>query len=124
MLRYYYFESQDPPVQEVESDPAKAPFEIAEPPGDQINPRIPTPFKIKLTRNNRATRNMQYIWWGEVVAGGAGARVLGLGSSGNFAVPPGMNINQVPNANLNLHVQAINANGKAYELNKVYRLTQ
>ena len=124
MLRYYYFESQDPPVQEVESDPAKAPFEIAEPPGDQINPRIPTPFKIKLTRNNRATRTMQYIWWGEVVAGGAGARVLGLGSSGNFAVPPGMNINRVPNANLNLHVQAINANGKAYELNKVYRLTQ
>jgi len=35
-----------------------------------------------------------------------------------------MNINRVPNANLNLHVQAINANGKAYELNKVYRLTQ
>ena len=121
MLRYYYFESQDPPVQEIESDPSKAPFEIAEPPGDQLNPRIPTPFKVKLTRTNRATRNMQYIWWGEVVAGGEGTRVLGLGASGNFTVPA--DLARTPGANLNLRVQAINANGKAYELNKVYRLT-
>jgi hypothetical protein len=121
MLRYYYFESQDPPVQEVESDPAKAPFEIVDPPGDQVNSRIPTPFKVKLTRNNRATRNMQYIWWGEVVAGGEGARVLGLGSNGNFTIPPGLI--KGPGANLNLRVQALNANGKAYEINKVYRLT-
>jgi hypothetical protein len=121
MLRYYYFESQDPPVQEVESDPAKAPFEIAEPPGDQLNPLVPTSFKVKLTRTNRATRNMQYIWWGEVVAGGQGARVLGLGSNGNFTLPPGLS--GTPGANLNLRIQAINANGKAYELNKVYRLT-
>jgi hypothetical protein len=121
MLRYYYFESQDPPVQEIESDPAKAPFEIAEPPGDQLNPRIPTPFKVKLTRTNRSTRNMQYIWWGEVVAGGQGPRVLGLDASGNFTLPSDLARN--PGANLNLRVQAINANGKAYELNKVYRLT-
>jgi hypothetical protein len=121
MLRYYYFESQDPPVQEVESDPAKAPFEIAEPPGDQLNPRIPAPFKVKLTRTNRATRNMQYIWWGEVVAGGEGMRVLGLGASGNFTLPADWT--RISGANLNVRIQAINANGKAYELNKVYRLT-
>lgn len=121
MLRYYYFESQDPPIQEVETDPAKAPFEIAEPPGDQLNPRIPTPFKVKLTRANRASRTMQYVWWGEVVAGGLGARVLGLGESGNFNIPS--DLATTPGASLNLRVQAINANGKAYELDKVYRLT-
>ncbi len=120
MLQHYYFESQDPPIQEVETDPAKAPFEITEPPGDQINSRIPTPFKVNLTRKNRSTRNMQYVWWGEVVAGGEGPRVLGLGSNGNFTVPPRW---VTSGATLNLRVQALNANGKAYEINKVYRLT-
>ncbi len=31
--------------------------------------------------------SMEYVWWGEVVAGGEGARLLGLGSSGNFTFP-------------------------------------
>jgi hypothetical protein len=121
MLRYYYFESDDPPIQEVEGDPTKVPFQIVDPPGDLVNPRIPTPFSVKLTRANRATRQMQYVWWGEVVAGGEGTRVLGLGSNGNFTLPA--DLAQFPGANLNIRVQAINANGKAYELDKVYRLT-
>jgi hypothetical protein len=118
MLRSVRFESIDPPVQEVESNSPKVPFEIAEPPGEVINPAIPTPFKVRLTRANRATRTMQYIWWSEVVPGTEGARVLGLGSFGNFAVP------KEPGATLTLRLQAINANGKAYELDKVYRLAQ
>jgi hypothetical protein len=121
MLRSYYFESQDPPVQEIETDSSKAPFEIVEPPGDQINSLIPTPYKIKITRANRASRFMQYVWWGEVVAGGEGARLLGLGPSGNFAIPKEFLKEQ--GSTLNLRLFAINANGKAYELDKVYRLT-
>jgi hypothetical protein len=121
MLRYYYFESQDPPVQEVETDPAKAPFELVDPPGDAISTRIPTPFKVKITRANRASRSMQYVWWGEVVAGGAGPRVLALGANGTFTLPA--ELAATPGSDLNLRVLAINAFGKAYELDKVYRLT-
>ncbi|HEY3936380.1 MAG TPA: DUF4038 domain-containing protein [Bryobacteraceae bacterium] len=120
MLRYYYFESQDPPVQEVETDPAKAPFELVDPPGDAVSTRIPTPFKVKITRANRASRSMQYVWWGEVVAGGAGPRVLALGANGTFTLPAEL---ANPGSDLNLRVLAINAFGKAYELDKVYRLT-
>jgi hypothetical protein len=64
---------------------------------------------------------MQYVWWGEVVAGGAGPRVLALGSNGTFTLPKELAAN--PGSNLNLRVLAINAYGKAYELDKVYRLT-
>jgi Domain of unknown function (DUF5060)/Protein of unknown function (DUF4038) len=121
MLRSYRFESVDPPIQEPELDPAKTPFEIADPSGDELNSKIPILYAVKLTRSNRATRNMQYLWWGEVVAGGEGARVLAAGAGGTFQVPEAL---AQPGANLNLRVLAINANGKAYEVDRVYRLTQ
>jgi hypothetical protein len=121
MLRSYYFESQDPPVQEVESDPSKVPFQITEPTGESINTKIPTPFRVKVIRTNRASRSMQFVWWGEVVPGDQGARVLGVGSFGNFTVPPEL---LKPGAQtLSLRLHAINANGKAYELDKVYGLS-
>ncbi|MFL6464983.1 MAG: DUF5060 domain-containing protein [Bryobacteraceae bacterium] len=120
MLRSYRFESVDAPVQEVESDPAKIPFAVVDPKGDELNSQIPTPFQVKITRANRASRFMQYLWWGEVVAGGEGARLLGAGSSGNLVIPK--ELLKTPGANLNLRIQAINANGKAYEIDKVYRL--
>jgi len=121
MLKYYYFESQDPPVQEIELDPSRIPFEMTDPQGDQINSTAPAPYRVKITKANRATRSMQYVWWGEVVAGGQGARLLGVGSSGNFTIP--QDLLTQPGANLNIRLLAINANGKAYEVDKVYRLT-
>ncbi|HZQ52168.1 MAG TPA: DUF5060 domain-containing protein [Bryobacteraceae bacterium] len=121
MLKSYYFESQDPPVQEIELDSAKTPFEIAEPSGDTINMLVPTPYGVKLTRANRATRTMQYVWWGEVVAGGEGARVLAVGPSGNFTIP--RDLIKGPGSSLTLRLLALNALGKAYEVDKVYRLT-
>lgn len=121
MLRSYYFESQDPPVQEVETDASKAPFEIVDPAGDQINSLIPAPYQIKITRANRASRFMQYVWWGEVIAGGEGPRLLGLGPSGTFALSK--DFVKERGSTLNVRVFAINANGKAYEVDKVYRLT-
>ncbi len=39
MLRSYRFESVDPPVQEIETDPSKLPFQIVDPAGDEINPQ-------------------------------------------------------------------------------------
>jgi Domain of unknown function (DUF5060)/Protein of unknown function (DUF4038) len=121
MLRSYYFESQDPPVQEVESDTSKVPFQINEPPRETVNPKIPTPFRAKVTRTNRASRSIQFVWWGEIVPGDQGARVLGVGSFGNFTIPSEL---IKPGAQtLSLRLQAINANGKAYELDKVYGLS-
>jgi hypothetical protein len=121
MARSVRFDSADPPIQEAEVDSAKIPFEIVDPPGEEIVSAIPALFSIKLTRANRATRSMQYVWWGEIVAGGAGARVLGIGPSGSFTIPKDL-IKQ-PSSNLNIRLLAINANGKAYELNRVYRLS-
>jgi hypothetical protein len=121
MLRSYYFESQDAPVQEIEIDSSKMPFDVTDPAGDEINTTIPTPYQAKITRANRATRRMQFVWWGEVVASGEGARLLGVGSSGNFTIPK--DLLKQPGATLTLRLLAINANGKAYELDKAYRLT-
>ncbi|HEX4227685.1 MAG TPA: DUF5060 domain-containing protein [Bryobacteraceae bacterium] len=122
MLKSYYFESQAPPVQEIEINGDKTPFEIAEPTGDVIDVSKTIPFAIKLTRPNRATRVMQYVWSGEVVADGQGPRVLAVGANGTFQFPANL-IQHFP-ANLTLRLMAINANGKAYEIDKVYQLTQ
>lgn len=121
MAKSYYFESQDPPIQEPELDTAKTPFEIASPAGDDLNRLIPVPFEVKITRPNRATRHMQYVWWGEVVAAGEGARVLGVGPSGDLDVSK--TLISPSGSNLTVRLLAINANGKAYELDRVYRLT-
>jgi hypothetical protein len=120
MLRSYRFDSQDVPVQEIEMNASRIPFEIVEPSGGEIDTNKPTPFKIKVTRANRASRVMQFVWYGEVVAGGEGARILAVGSNGNFKFPKEL-IKQ-PGSTLSLRLQAINANGKAYEIDKVYRL--
>ncbi len=119
MAKYYYFESQEPPVQEVETDPAKAPFEISQPGGDSISLSDPISYAVKLTRANRASRTMQYVWWGEIAHGGDGARVLGIGSGGKSDA---LNKMAADAPNINIRVEAINANGKAYEVDKVYEL--
>jgi hypothetical protein len=121
MLHSVRFESIEAPIQEIETDTAKVPFELTDPPGDSINPRIPTPFGVKLTRTVRATRRMQYVWWGEVVGSGEGPRLLGLGSSGNFRLSD--IFPAAASGELAIRIESINANGKAYEIDKVYRLT-
>lgn len=120
MARSYYFQAINPPVQEPEVDAAKTPFDVVDPAGDQLGLRVPVPFKIKLTKNNRATRSMQYVWWGEVISGGEGLRLLATGPSGFLSLPKALSI---PGGILTLRLQAINANGKAYEIDRVYTLT-
>lgn len=121
MLKYYYFESEDPPIQEPEVDPAKTPFTISDPDGGSIHATAPPPYAVKLTKANRGTRTMQYVWWGEIVAGPDGPRLLGTGAKGTLQIPESF---QQPGAMLNLRLLAINANGKAYELDRVYQLVQ
>ncbi len=118
--KYYYFESEDPPIQEVEAIAQRflspSPILLA----SASAPRSRYPTAIKITRANRASRRMQYAWWAEAVGGTAGPRLLGLSDSGTFTIPKTL-IRDSGTA-LNLRVLAINANGKAYELDRIYQL--
>lgn len=120
MLKSYKFESRRVPVQEIETDAKKIPFEIVTPPGNTLTAGKAAPFSVKLTRQTRATRAMMFLWSGEVVADGRGFRVLGTGSLGTLVVPPSIAAN-FP-AVLSIHLTALNANGKAYAMDRVYQL--
>ena len=122
MLKSYKFESRPVPVQEIETDLKKIPFEIVAPPGNMLIAAVPTQFSVKLTRETRATRSMMFLWSGEVVADGRAFRVLGTGSPGMFVVPASIAAD-FP-AVLSVHVTALNANGKAYTLDRVYQLNK
>jgi hypothetical protein len=122
MAKSYKFESRPVPVQEIETDLKKIPFEITAPPGNMLVAGLPTEFSVKLTRATRATRTMMFLWTGEVVADGRGFRVLGTGSSGTLTVPSSVAAN-FP-AVLSIHLTALNANGKAYQTDRVYQLNK
>jgi hypothetical protein len=120
-LKYFYFESEDPPVQEIESDTSRVPFTVTAPASDELKLSAPGDISVKVTRANRASRRMEYVWWGEVVASGTGLHLLGVGSSGSLNVPKEFSAQS--GAVLNLRVLSINANGKAYEFDRIYKLT-
>ena len=122
MLNSYKFESRPTVMQEVERNTQKIPFDIVEPTGDEISVKSPPKYATKIKRDTRATRSMMYLWTGEAAAGGQGYRVLGTGPAGVLKFPPGL-VTKFP-AVMNLRVTAVNANGKAYSVDKVYRLTQ
>jgi hypothetical protein len=65
---------------------------------------------------------MMWLWTGEVSTEGRGYRVLGTGAEGEMTVPPGLT-GRYP-AVLNLRLAGMNANGKIYFLDKIYRLTE
>lgn len=65
---------------------------------------------------------MMWLWTGEVSADGQGYRVLGAGQEGEMRIPAGI-AKRYP-AVLGLRLAGMNANGKVYFLDKVYRLTQ
>jgi hypothetical protein len=122
MLKSYRFESVSAPIQEIELDPAKVPFQIVEPAGQEMEAGKPATYEIKITRANRATRSMEYLWTGEIVAEGEGPRVLALGASGSFEFPA--QLMKTRSALLNVTVSAVNAVGKAYSISKVYQISR
>ncbi len=122
MLKSYKFESRVVPVQEIEANPQKVPYAVAEPSVDTLHAGAPVKYAVKLKRESRATREMMYLWTAEAASGGQGARVLGTGASGTFTIPPVI-ATQYP-ATLSIRVTALNANGKAYLSDKVYQLAR
>ncbi len=120
MLKSYKFESYEVPVYEVETDPEKTSFQIVLPKEEELDVSKPVGYEIKLRKANRATRWMQYMWVGEIVAEGEGTRLLATGAKGTFVFP--VDLIQSEPAVLNLRLYGMNANGKVYELNRVVAL--
>ena len=122
MLESYKFDSREISLQlqEIEGNAQKVPFVIVEPAKDEVSVSKPPAFSAKLRRETRATRQMMYLWTGEVVIDGLGARVFGTGREGVFKIPSLMAA-QYP-AILNLRLVGMNANGKVYMTDKVYTL--
>ena len=122
MLFRSKFDSRPVPVQEVEQNPLKIPFEITAPEGDQISLSKPPKFNLKIKRDSRGTRSLLVQWTAEVALDGEGYRVVGTGREGTLTIPASI-ANKFP-AVVSLRVLVLNANGKAYTLDKVYRLVQ
>lgn len=120
MLKSYKFESRPVPVQEVEQSPQKIPFDVSRPDQNDLSVSTPPYYSIKIKRATRATRELLMEWTGEVVIDGEGYRVMGVGSEGTLQIPRSI-VRNFP-AVFSLRVAALNANGKAYILDKVYRL--
>jgi hypothetical protein len=121
MLRSYKFESRRNPMQEVDTDPRRAPFTIAEPAKEEFAVSTPPRYEAKLSRQTRGTRSMMYLWTGEVSIDSQGFRVVGTGPEGTLQIPRNM-ARKFP-ALMNLRLYGINANGKVYALDRIYRLT-
>jgi hypothetical protein len=122
MLKSYRFAAGEPMVQELEMVEKLVPFEMTEPKVDTVSLTAALPFSIKMKKPTRATRTMMFLWTGEVVTGGQGARVLGTGPNGQLKIPPDI-ATKLP-AVMSLRVVGMNANGKIYAADKVIRLTQ
>ncbi len=120
MLKSYKFESSPVAAQEVEISPAKIPFEIAAPEGEELSISKPAKFAIKLKRETKATQTMLIEWTLEQPGGSEGYRVVGTGREGTFTFPRVL-LDKTTGV-VSLRANVVNTFGKAYTLDKVYRL--
>lgn len=118
----YYFDSREHPteLQQIEVNPDKTPYEVAMPPEGEIAASNPPKFALNATKPGRATRTLLVEWTGEVTASGEGYRVIGSGREGTLKIPEAL-WRSSP-ANMLVHVFVMNANGKVYEIDRVYGL--
>lgn len=121
-LRRYKFESRLVPIQEPDNAAARVPFEVEEPAAMEVSTggTLQAPFALKLTRESRATRRMMYLAIAEDTVKGQGHRVAGSGEKG-FLRFSSEAIGQMPVV-VNVRIYGLNAVGKLYFLDKVYKL--
>jgi Protein of unknown function (DUF4038)/Domain of unknown function (DUF5060) len=124
MLRSIKFDSREVPLelQELETNPAKVPFEIVAPGARTLSLAVSHPYAVKIKRETRATRSMIFLWQGEIAASGQGFRVIGTGAKGTFQIPP--EIARSAPADMTVRVYGMNANGKVYAVNTAFGLTK
>jgi hypothetical protein len=120
MLKSVKFQSRDVPVQEITLAGEKPVFEIPEPEENEMSMAQPLKFALKVRRDTRATRSLLVEWTAEVSADGEGYRVVGTGMQGTLKVPPAI-VKNFP-AVLSLHANIVNANGKAYMVDRIFKL--
>ncbi len=120
MLKSWKFESRQVPVQEIEQNPERIPFEVDSPKEGEISISRPPAFAIKVKRQTRGTRSLLVEWQGEVPIDGEGFRVVGVGGEGTMQIPKSI-AKHFP-AVMSLRMCVLNANGKVYVLDKVFRL--
>jgi hypothetical protein len=122
MLTSYKFESRPILAQEIEVDPKRLPFTINIPDNTDLKAGAAIPFEIKIVKDTRATRFMQYHVSVDVPTEPQGLRIVSTEAKGTFTIP--VNVATRFPAVLNLRVTGMNANGKVYALDRVVRLTQ
>ncbi len=120
MLNSVKFESRDVPVQEITLAGEKPVFEIPEPEENEVSMAHPLHFLLKVIKDTRSTRSLLVEWTAEVSADGEGYRVIGTGREGTLKIPASM-VKNFP-AVLSLHANIVNANGKAYLIDRIFRL--
>jgi len=120
MLKSVKFQSRDVPVQEITLAGEKPVFDIPEPEENEMSMGQPLKFALKIRKDTRATRSLLVEWTAEVSADGEGYRVVGTGMQGTLKVPPSI-VRNFP-AVLSLHANIVNANGKAYLVDRIFKL--
>ncbi|WP_162179826.1 DUF5060 domain-containing protein [Bryobacter aggregatus] len=120
MLKSYKFESQPFLMQEAEVDPKRVPFTINLKDAMDLKADTPIPFEIKITKDSRATRFMQYLITADVPTEAQGMRVIGTQAKGSITLPREL-ATKFP-AVLNLRIAGMNANGKIYYIDRVVSL--
>ena len=120
-MKSYKFESRVVPVQEITLSGEKPAFDIPEPEENEVSMSHPLHFALKVRKDTRATRYLWVEWTAEVAADGEGYRVIGTGREGTLKVPVSI-VKNFP-AVLSLHANIVNANGKAYSVDRIFRLT-
>jgi hypothetical protein len=121
MLRSYKFESRPFLFQEPDNAGSRLPYKIAEPAADEISAAKPAKYAVAITRETRGTRRMMYLWTGEIPVDGQGYRVLGTGAEGTWRLRQNM-AKSLPGM-MNVRLYGLNANGKLYFTDRIYRVT-
>jgi hypothetical protein len=119
-MKSFKFESREVPVQEITLAGEKPVFDIPEPEEGEVSMLHPPHFSLKVRKDTRATRYLWVEWTAEVAADGEGYRVIGTGKEGTLKVPVSL-VKNFP-AVLSLHANIVNANGKAYSVDRIFRL--
>ncbi len=118
-LNKYKFESRRVVMQQPETNPNALPYEMDAPSGD-IPMRAPSFYSLKILRPTRATRDLLVVWTAELTTGADGGRVVGIGKEGTLRLPASF-AERLP-AVMSLRVSLLNANGKAYVIDRAFKL--
>ena len=121
-LKSYRFEARTVQLQEIEVDPVKVPFEIAQPAEESLSFTKPATYSVHLKKETRASRGMLYLWTGEVSADEENYRVLATGMTGTFPISPEI-VRHFP-ATLHVRLYGLNALGKLYSIDRNYGVLQ